>query len=175
MNRELIEGLRFFEGPSFSDSRGKFSRLFDSDWFSDFGFTPKQINISVNPQVGTLRGMHYQIKGEPENKLMTLLQGSIFLAIVDLRMSSPTYLSTKSQNLSAEDGQSILIPAGCATGWLSTSPDVQIHYVMSSRFENNSYGGFKYNEPKFKIPWPHMPQIISDQDNGWPPVQEGEW
>ena len=174
MNKDSIEGLRFFEGTSFNDSRGNFLRLFDSEWLSDLGFNTKQINISVNPKVGTLRGMHYQIDGDPENKLMTLLQGNIFLAIVDLRKSSPTYLSLKSQNLSAEEGKSILIPAGCATGWLSTSPDVQIHYVMSSRFENNSYGGFKYDEPTFKIPWPHLPHIISDQDNNWQPFQEGE-
>ena len=167
-----INGLKIYKGSAFSDSRGKFSRVFDSDWFSSIGFIPMQINISSNPYKNTLRGMHFQVDGEPENKLMTLLSGVVFLSIVDLRPKSISYLTVFTREVSAEEGESIYIPAGCAAGWISLSEDVQIHYVMSSRFENNNYGGFKFDDPFFSIPWPVKPEIISDQDRNWPSFQE---
>jgi dTDP-4-dehydrorhamnose 3,5-epimerase len=167
-----INGLKIYKGSAFSDSRGKFSRVFDSDWFSSIGFIPMQINVSSNPYKHTLRGMHFQVDGEPENKLLTLLSGVVFLSIVDLRPKSISYLTVFTREVSAEEGESIYIPAGCAAGWISLSEDVQIHYVMSSRFKNNNYGGFKFDDPFFSIPWPVKPEIISDQDRNWPSFQE---
>jgi dTDP-4-dehydrorhamnose 3,5-epimerase len=167
-----IDDLKIYNGSAFSDSRGKFSRVFDSDWFSSIGFTAMQINVSSNPYKHTLRGMHFQVDGEPENKLMTLLSGIVFLSLVDLRQKSISYLNVFTKQVSAEEGESIYIPAGCAAGWISLSNDVQIHYVMSSRFEHNSYDGFKFDDPFFNIPWPVKPKIISDQDRNWPIFQE---
>ena len=167
-----IDGLNIFKGSVFRDSRGKFSRIFDSNWISNIGFTPMQINISSNPFMHTLRGMHFQVDGKPENKLMTLLSGIIFLSIVDLRPKSASYLNVFTRELSSEEGDSIYIPSGCAAGWISLSNDVQIHYVMSSRFENNNYNGFRFDDPFFGIPWPVKPEIISDQDRNWPFFQE---
>ena len=167
-----IDGLKIYKGSAFSDSRGKFSRVFDSHWFSSIGFTPMQINVSSNPYKHTLRGMHFQVDGEPENKLMTLLSGVIFLSIVDLRPKSISYLNVFTREVSSEELESIYIPAGCAAGWISLSNDVHIHYVMSSRFELNNYDGFKFDDSFFSIPWPVKPEVISDQDRNWPIFKE---
>ncbi len=167
-----IDGLNLFKSSIFKDSRGSFSRIFDSEWLKNSGFTPMQVNISSNPHRHTLRGMHFQINGEPENKLMTVLSGVIFLSIVDLRSFSKSYLRVFTKMLSAEDGESIYIPAGCAAGWISLSNNVQIHYAMSSRFEENSYFGFRFDDSFFSIPWPVNPKVISDQDISWPNFRE---
>jgi dTDP-4-dehydrorhamnose 3,5-epimerase len=167
-----IDGLKIYKNSAFSDSRGKFSRVFDSHWFSSIGFTPMQINVSSNPYKHTLRGMHFQVDGEPENKLMTLLSGVVFLSIVDLRPKSISYLNVFTREVSSEELESIYIPAGCAAGWISLSNDVHIHYVMSSRFELNNYDGFKFDDSFFSIPWPVKPEIISDQDRNWPIFKE---
>ena len=171
-NMMQIDGLKIYKGSTISDSRGKFSRVFDCDWFSSLEFTPMQINVSSNPYKHTLRGMHFQVDGEPENKLMTLLSGVVFLSLVDLRPKALSYLNVFTKEVSAEQGESIYIPAGCAAGWISLSNNVQIHYVMSSRFEHNNYDGFKFDDPFFSIPWPIKPEIISDQDRNWPNFQE---
>ena len=172
MNQMHIDGLNIYKSSAFRDSRGKFSRVFDSDWFSNIGFIPMQINVSSNPYKYTLRGMHFQVDGKPENKLMTLLSGVVFLSIVDLRPKSISYLNVFAREISSEEDDSIYIPAGCAAGWISLSDDVQIHYVMSSRFEHSKYDGFKFDDPFFSIPWPVKPEIISDQDRNWPFFQE---
>jgi len=161
-----IFGMKEFQLKPFTDSRGAFNRIFDIEWL-DLNFTIEQVNISTNPYRHTLRGMHFQKSGKPENKIMHLLRGEIFLSIVDVREKSPTYMKNVNKVLSQSSEVAILIPAGCAAGWLSLEDNVTIQYLMSSRYEQNSYSGFPYNDPKFNIPWPNEPKVISDQDRNW--------
>jgi len=161
-----IFGMKEFQLKPFTDSRGAFNRIFDIEWL-DLNFTIEQINISTNPYRHTLRGMHFQKSGKPENKIMHLLRGEIFLSIVDVREESPTYMKNVNKVLSQSSEVAIFIPAGCAAGWLSLEDNVTIQYLMSSRYEQNSYSGFCYNDPKFNIPWPNEPKVISDQDRSW--------
>jgi len=161
-----IFGVQELKLKSFSDFRGKFDRNFDIEWLKE-DFVIEQANISINPFQFTLRGMHFQTSGKPENKIMYILGGEIFLSIVDLREKSPTYLQHVSKILSQTSEVAIYIPTGCAAGWLSLKNNVTIQYLMSSRYELNSYSGFTYNDAFFNIPWPHKPKIISDQDRSW--------
>jgi dTDP-4-dehydrorhamnose 3,5-epimerase len=71
---------------------------------------------------------------------------------------------------SAKEDNAIYIPAGCATGWLSLEERTTLLYSMSSRYEDCTYGGFRYNDPKFSIKWPLNPEIISDKDLSWPDI-----
>lgn len=171
MNLDKIEGVQIYFGTTFEDSRGSFSRLYDSEWFPNLEQVPKQVNISRNTHAQTLRGMHFQVTGEPEHKVLTVLSGGIFLTIVDLRKDSNTYLEVGYETLSANNASSIFIPAGCATGWLTLSSNTYIHYLMYSRFELNNYSGLLYNDPYFDIPWPKKPEVISNQDKNWPPFR----
>ena len=166
MTLENIIGVQELKIKSFADPRGKFDRLFDVKWLEE-DFSIEQVNISINPFKFTLRGMHFQKSGKPEKKIMYLISGEIFLSIVDLREKSPTYLKNESKVMSSVSEVAIHIPAGCAAGWLSLKDNVQIQYLMSSRYEENTYSGFPYNDPLFNIPWPSEPKIISDQDRNW--------
>jgi dTDP-4-dehydrorhamnose 3,5-epimerase len=152
----------------FVDHRGSFERLFDSTWAKDFNLLPQQVNISRNTHKGTLRGLHFQLTGQPEHKLITLLSGSIYLAVVDLRKDSESYLQVNSFEVNSSDLKSIFIPFGCATGWVSLEPNTDLHYVMYSRFEENTYSGLLYSDSFFNIPWPISPSVISVQDMNWP-------
>jgi dTDP-4-dehydrorhamnose 3,5-epimerase len=166
MELKNIFGVQELTSTSYADSRGKFNRIFDIDWLEE-EFVIEQVNVSINPHQYTLRGMHFQKSGKPENKIMCLLGGKLFLSLVDLRESSPTYLCNANKVLSHTSEVAIFVPAGCAAGWLSLEANVTIQYFMSSRFEQNSYSGLPYNDSYFNIPWPHEPKIISDQDRNW--------
>lgn len=168
MNSREIEGLLISPLSIFRDERGTFSRLFDSALINPEIDKPSQINLSRNANALTLRGMHYQVHGAPEHKIMTLLNGSIFLAVLDLRKESTTYLNSIQQRVSFKDDISIFIPAGCAAGWLSLEDKTDIHYVMYSRFEDNQYAGLRYDDPSFEISWPAIPTTISVRDQNWP-------
>ena len=166
MEFKKIFGVRELKLKSFTDDRGEFNRIFDVEWLEE-KFIIEQVNISINPHRYTLRGMHYQKNGKPENKIMHLLSGKIYLSLVDLRKKSPTYLKNANAVLARTSEAAIFIPAGCAAGWLSLEDNVTIQYLMSSRYEQNSYSGFPYNDPAFNIPWPNEPKVISDQDRNW--------
>jgi dTDP-4-dehydrorhamnose 3,5-epimerase len=161
-----IEGLRLVSVPSFIDDRGTFMRVFDSEY--SLAGIAEQVNVSINPQLRTLRGMHFQTSGQPENKIVSLLSGSVYIAIIDLRKESSTYLTVFEASFKYEDKLSFSIPAGCATGWISLTDNTILHYVMSSRFEENSYSGLRFDDPAFKINWPNSPLHISKQDLNWP-------
>jgi len=168
LHKISIVNLEVTTHSKFEDHRGSFERLFDSIWTKELDLLPQQVNISRNKSKGTLRGLHFQIAGQSEHKLITLLSGSVYLAVVDLRKDSESYLQVNSFEVNSNELKSIFIPFGCATGWISLEPNTDILYVMYSRFEENSYSGLRYNDSFFNIPWPMAPNVISEQDMNWP-------
>ena len=162
-----INGFEIYDNKLHIDERGSFVRFYDkSTTVKELSI--QQTNLSINPRKGTLRGMHFQMSGPPENKFMKLLSGDIFLAIVDLRKNESTYLNVIQKTLNSEDQQTIFIPSGCATGWLSLTENTNIVYLMTSKYEECTYGGFKYNDAGVSIAWPMEPIVISNQDINWP-------
>ena len=43
-----------------------------------------------------------------------------------------------------------------------------IHYYMGDHFKEETYSGFKYNDPFFNINWPYKIKVISERDNSFP-------
>ena len=169
-NNMKINGLKKQRINSNTDTRGSFTRLYDNDLFTK-NFNIKQINLSDNPKQGTLRGMHFQVSGPPEDKYINIISGLVYLVIVDLRIKESTYLNINQTLFSTEENNAIYIPAGCATGWLSLAEGTKLIYSMSSRYEDCTYGGFRYDDPKFSINWPSIPNIISNKDLSWPDIE----
>jgi dTDP-4-dehydrorhamnose 3,5-epimerase len=163
-----ILGLNVSALSEYRDNRGSFLRLFDIDWLHFLNAEPQQVNISRNKTKGTLRGMHYQLTGDPEHKLISVLSGSVYLVVIDLRAESESYLKTFSCELDSNHMKRVFVPAGCATGWITLQDNTDVHYVMYSRFEECTYGGLRFNDPFFELNWPLMPNVISNQDASWP-------
>jgi dTDP-4-dehydrorhamnose 3,5-epimerase len=169
-----ILGLNVIALSEYRDGRGSFIRLFDIDWLHFSNAKPQQVNISRNKTKGTLRGMHYQLAGVPEHKLISVLSGSVYLVVIDLRTESESYLKTFSGEFDSNDMKRIFIPAGCATGWITLQDNTDVHYVMYSRFEECTYGGLRYDDPFFELNWPLMPKVISNQDASWPDFEPND-
>ena len=163
-----IEGLSILSLSEYRDHRGSFTRVFDVDWLNSSSEQPQQVNISRNQAKGTLRGMHYQLTGVPEHKLISILSGSIYLVVIDLRADAVSYLKTVSVELDSKDLKRVFVPAGCATGWMTLEDNTDVHYVMYARFEECTYGGLRFDDPFFKLNWPLAPKVISNQDASWP-------
>ena len=154
------------------DSRGEFRRLFDSDSMIVQNLNLQQVNVSRNPKPHTLRGMHYQVSGPPEHKLISVLKGSIRLAVSNAHsVSEKRAINNLYFDLSEELRSTLFVPSGLATGWISLSKDVEILYMMTSRYEECEYSGFKYNDPYAKIDWPLLPEVVSEKDLSWPSLK----
>lgn len=152
-----------------ADARGFFARSWCREEARTHGIEIEwvQSNISFNHRRGTLRGMHYQAPAW-EAKLVRVMRGAIFDAIVDLRPSSPTHGQHFSVVLSAGRRDMLFVPPGCAHGFLSLEDETEIFYEMSELYRPEQARGFRYDDPQFAIPWPAGEKILSDRDRGLP-------
>jgi dTDP-4-dehydrorhamnose 3,5-epimerase len=102
-----------------ADDRGSLSRLFCADELAASGWAwpVAQINHTVTLHRGAVRGFHFQRPPHAEAKLVSCLRGAVWDVAVDLRQGSPTFLQHRAIELSADNGQALLIPPGFAHGF----------------------------------------------------------
>ena len=152
-----------------TDDRGEFWRLFCQQNLAEHGleFEVCQSNVSVNPHRHTLRGFHYQRPPSTEKKILTVMVGALHVVIVDLRLDSPTLMSHQAFRFEVGDRSSLLVPWGCATGFLTLVEHTVVHYQMGDVFQPENYAGFRYDDPAVGVEWPAEPAVISDRDRGF--------
>lgn len=155
------------------DERGYFARVWDDQEFARAGMTVpwRQANVGFSERSGTLRGMHYQGAPAAEWKLVRCTRGSVFDVAVDLRSESGSLGTWVGFELSADNGRMLLIPPGCAHGYMTLEPRSEIIYLTSAAYAPELAGGVRWNDPRFGIAWPAVPAVISPQDSAWPDWQ----
>ena len=151
------------------DERGEFWRSYCRQDLAEHGveFDSCQNNVSVNTHQHTLRGFHYQRRPSTEQKILTVIVGALHLVIVDIRPDSPTFMSHESFRFKIGDRSSLLVPEGCATGFLTLVDDTIVHYQMGDYYQPENYTGFRYDDPSIAVEWPAEPAVISDRDAGF--------
>ncbi len=171
---QSLNGLFLIVPELHKDERGVFHRSFCQKEMVQHGIKleVKQGNISENFSKHTLRGFHYQIKPTYESKILSCITGSLYNVVIDLRIKSNTHLQSVVLEISAEERESIHVPAGCANAFLTMSNQTVVHYYMGDFFNPDTYRGIRYNDPAFKVEWPCEPEIISDRDLNFPDYQE---
>ena len=152
------------------DERGFFARIWCNDELSDHGLVShlSQCSISRNSLAGTLRGMHLNIAGHEEAKLVRCTRGAIHDVIVDVRPDSPTYLTWLGIDLDADNGRALFVPGGCAHGFLTLEHRSDVAYQMSRAYEPGVAIGYRWNDPAFGIEWPRGPTVIAERDATYP-------
>jgi dTDP-4-dehydrorhamnose 3,5-epimerase len=157
---DSINGIRYSHPDLMTDARGSFLKYFP---LKDIKDSLDSIAISINPNPGTVRGLHFQIEPFAEEKLITCIQGSIFDVAVDLRPESSTFGKWTSFELSSTNSTQIYLPKGLAHGFQTLVPNTIVHYSLSSiyslehSFSINPFGDLG-------IRWPHDVQAVSDRD-----------
>jgi len=152
------------------DHRGWFARTFCRDEFTTRGINSSvaQCSTSFNPRRGTLRGLHYQTSPHLEAKLVRCTRGAVFDVAVDLRADSPTFARWVGVTLTADNGRMLYVPEGCGHGFLTLEDNAEVHYQISQPYHPESQRGVRWNDPRFQIGWPGIPEIISDRDSNYP-------
>ena len=155
-----IGGVKILQTFTAIDSRGNFSKI---QPHKEFKGQLDSVAFSVNPIIGTIRGIHFQIEPFTEEKLITCIQGSIFDVIVDLRPHSSTHGKWVSFELCATNSRQLYLPKGVAHGFQTLVPDSIIHYCLSSPYSRES--SFAINPlGDLEIPWPIEKYIVSERD-----------
>jgi len=165
-----IDGVWEIKPDLRQDERGRFFRAWCLREFADHGinFVPLQANMGFSLLRGTLRGMHFQSEPALEAKLIRCTRGSMFDVALDLRPGSPTFSQWFGTTLTAENGQMLYIPEGCAHGYQTLEDQTEMHYMASQVYTPAACRGVRFDGPSFSIEWPMAPTSISEQDRNWP-------
>jgi len=149
-----IEGPLIIEPKIFGDARGFFLESWNAASFAEIGLnvTFVQDNHSRS-QKGVLRGMHFQ-NPAPQGKLVRVVSGAVFDAIVDLRRSSPTFGQWTGVTLSAENKRMFWVPEGFAHGFLTLEDDTDFLYKCTSAYLPQNEHSLAWDDPEVGIAWP---------------------
>ena len=149
-----IPGLKLIRPEIFSDDRGWFAEMWNEASFATAGLPTRfvQDNQSHSKR-GVLRGLHYQL-GQPQGKLVRVLQGTIYDVVVDLRPGSPTRGGWAAFELSSENRHSLWIPENFAHGFLVLSETADVLYKVTAPYHPKMERTLRWNDPTVAIQWP---------------------
>ena len=161
-----LKGSFYIEQEKREDSRGFFARSFCSSEFKTFNLNTSwvQINNSLTKDIGTLRGLHFQIEPHQEVKLVRCIRGAIYDVIVDLRKDSLTFGKYFGIELNEDNRIMIYVPKGFAHGFITLKKNSEIFYLVSQFYHPESERTLKYDDLDVSINWPLKPNLISDKD-----------
>jgi dTDP-4-dehydrorhamnose 3,5-epimerase len=165
-----LKGAFIIELEKRIDERGFFARTFCADEFKKHGLNTNmpQSNMSLSKFKNTIRGMHYQVDGAEEAKLIRCTKGSILDVIIDIRKGSPTFAQHIKVELTDENYKMLYVPEGFAHGFITLSDNVEVSYQVSQFYTPGKEKGIRWNDPMFKIEWPTSNPVISDKDAAHP-------
>jgi dTDP-4-dehydrorhamnose 3,5-epimerase len=171
-----LAGAYLIELDKHEDNRGFFARSFCRQEFKDMGLHADfvQCNISFNHVKGTIRGMHYQEAPFEEVKLVRCSRGAIYDVIIDIRKDSATYKQWFAAELSEHNGSALYVPAGFAHGFQTLEDHSEVLYMMGNYFEPEAARGIRWNDDFLDIKWPLECSLISEKDDGYWGLYEGE-
>lgn len=169
-----LADCRLIEPERHRDERGYFARTFCRGELAraGVGFEVAQANVSSNRRAGTLRGMHWQAPPHAEGKIVSVVRGAVFDAVVDLRPGSPSFRGVFTVELTADKGRELYVPPGFAHGFETLADDTLVHYLMSVPYAPGAGRGFRFDDPEVAIPWPRPPAVISERDRELPLLAE---
>jgi dTDP-4-dehydrorhamnose 3,5-epimerase len=112
--------------------------------------------------------MHFQKAPALEAKLVRCTRGAMFDVVLDIRPGSASYGKWYGAELSAENGRMMYLPAGCAHGYQTLEDGTEMHYMTSEFYTPSAASGVRFDDPAFRIQWPLVPTVVSEQDQNWP-------
>ncbi len=165
-----LKGAFLVELNKLKDDRGFFARGFCRNEFEQHGIEPfvAQVNISMSVQKGTLRGIHYQVAPHEETKLIRCTRGSVYDVIIDLRPDSATYRQWIGVDLTEDNYRMLFLPRGFGHGFLTTSENAEVTYMVSEFYTPGAERGIRWNDPAIGIDWPANVNSITEKDANWP-------
>lgn len=148
------------------DNRGGFTKSFEKDIFKEAGIDFRlNETFASRSMKNVIRGLHFQTHN-PQAKLVSVVAGSVWDVIVDLRPDSSTYKKWVAHELSAENHLSFFVPRGFAHGFASLVNDTVMLYQCDGKYDAETDTGIRFDDPEIGIDWPveESVAIHSDRD-----------
>jgi dTDP-4-dehydrorhamnose 3,5-epimerase len=147
--------VKLIEPKVFGDARGFFLESFNEREFAqkvgvDARFVQDNHSRSAK---GVLRGMHYQIQ-HAQGKLVRVVAGEVFDAVVDVRRRSPNFGKWVGFRLSAENHRQLWVPEGFAHGFLVLSETADFLYKTTDYWYPEHERCLAWDDPQVGVQWP---------------------
>lgn len=169
--KTAIPGLLEINLELYRDSRGWFKENYQKAKLEALGLPKLEVvqnNFSFNAEVGVTRGLH----AEPWEKFISLANGRVFGAWVDLRKGE-SFGKVYTTQITAE--KAVFVPRGVANAYQTMEPDVAYTYLVNEHWSPEAkYASVDLFDPDLKIKWP-IPQdkaIISEKDSRNPQLKD---
>lgn len=135
------------------DVRGCFTKDYSKEVFEKNGIKHDLAEVFYTTSYkGVIRALHFQrVMQQP--KLVRCIKGRIYDVVVDLRKDSSTFKNWIGFELSEDNQREILVPAGCAHGYLVLEHSI-VSYKCAEKFYGEYDDGIMWNDPEINVQWP---------------------
>jgi dTDP-4-dehydrorhamnose 3,5-epimerase len=169
-----IPGLIFFDIQFPSDERGWFQEKFQKAKLVEAGlpkeFHVVQNNVSFNKERGVIRGFH----AEPWDKYISVIEGKVFVAYLDLR-NGPTFGKVVTGEV--DNSKAVFLPRGVANAFQTLEADTIYVYSTNDHWRSDNYDEYTFvnlADSQANVKWPIEldKSIMSDRDKQHPQLKE---
>lgn len=167
-----IPGCLELHLPCFEDDRGRLVKPFQRSAFADAGLPTEFVEqFYSRSRAGVVRGLHFQTPPRALAKLVTCVAGAAWDVVLDLRAGSPAYGRHLPIGLSAAQANAILIPQGCAHGFLAASDAVLAYWVTAEHSPGHD-AGVRWDSAGIEWPLDGGPPTVSARDAALPALAD---
>ena len=153
---KYIEGPLIITPNIYLDERGFFYESWNKESFDNL--LEREINfVQDNHSLSTfatLRGLHFQVGPNFQDKLVRCTKGCIFDVAVDLRKNSETFGHWIGFELSCKNKKQFWIPSGFAHGFLTLIDNSEVQYKCTGKWDKSAERTIRWNDEDISIHWP---------------------
>jgi dTDP-4-dehydrorhamnose 3,5-epimerase len=147
-----MKSIELLTQPIYKDHRGSFTPInIKGGWI--------QSNISINDDIYTLRGLHYQNNPFAQTKLVSVVRGKIIDFAINLDKTSEDYKKVHIFHL--DEGGSVLVPKGYAHGFITLQSGTIVNYLVDNVYSKENEGCILWSSV------PEIQELISSILNGF--------
>ncbi len=160
-----LDSVRLIKPPTiFEDFRGHYVETYNERLYREAGIDQHfiQDDISVSRR-HVLRGIH----GDDKTwKLISCLQGSFYMVVINNDPQSSQYRKWTSFTLSDTNRLQVLVPPKFGNGHVVMSEQAIFHYKQTTDYDRSGQFTLIWNDPALNIWWPVQDPIVSERDQG---------
>lgn len=147
-----INGLIEITPFNADDVRGCLTKDYSREVFEANGISHELAEVFYTTSFkGVIRALHFQCEKQ-QAKLVRCIHGHVYDVVVDLRPESPTFKKWLSFDLTGENHKEVLIPGGCAHGYLVLENSI-VSYKCGEKFYGEFDDGIIWNDPDIAVDW----------------------
>ena len=161
-----INDVVFVHLDAHHDDRGQLIETFRHEWFRQ---APPMIQATrSDSRRGVIRALHYHVR---QADYWYVSGGRLFMAMHDLRRSSPTQGTTQTVEIGEGNDVAVYVPPGVAHGFQALT-DATLTYLVDHYYDPADEHGLAWDDPQAAVPWPLADPMLSDRDRANPKLAD---